>query len=233
MKHLPRLFLLPALLLFFNSSVLKADYSDDMKFLGYTDELRDWVSSTISKSNNFGKADTDSASSTNPAITPKGEDPNALLEQLSELGRTRNLNPEKPVNSEKVKSEVDGYWKNMAIKGPEEKAKLPDSIKTRLKESILAELAKVGYTVKQIDLVDVPPNLGVPQVRLILRAVRSLKTNNSYKEIQENLAEIKQICLKNGTVDGLTYLSELTTFVAENPRNNFYYEKTVLTAEKK
>jgi len=80
----------------------------------------------------------------------------------------------------------------------------------------------------QLSLVDLPEGSLKNTLRAIVRVTRPLKTRNSYKEIQSSLAEIKKLCMEAGTIDGVVYLSEMTTFVAENPRNNYYYEKTIL-----
>ncbi|MBI3039630.1 hypothetical protein HYY75_11410 [bacterium] len=61
-----------------------------------------------------------------------------------------------------------------------------------------------------------------------MRVVRPLTTANGYQEIQSSLSEIKTLCLGVSTIDGVRYLNELTTFIAENPRNKYFYEKTIL-----
>ena len=48
------------------------------------------------------------------------------------------------------------------------------------------------------------------------------------EEKQTALGEVKTKCIDATTIDGILYLSEMTTFLAENPRNNYFYEKTIL-----
>ncbi|MBF0409145.1 MAG: hypothetical protein HQM10_17485 [Candidatus Riflebacteria bacterium] len=227
------IFVLPAFLFLtlFSCPSAKADFSDEMKFLGFSSELRDYVSDQIKKTNNFdAKNESSDNSAFQKQLVSDGNESDALLEQLTELGKTRKLGVNSQIKSEKVKADLDGFWKSMSIRDQSNDVKLPDSIRENIKNSIQNKLSGLGYTIKQMDLIDVPPNLGIPQARLVLRVVRPLKSKNSYKEIQGNLAEVRGICLNEATIEGICYLSELTTFVAENPKNNYYYEKTVLTA---
>ena len=64
-------------------------------------------------------------------------------------------------------------------------------------------------------------------MRAVVRVVKPMK-RGSYSEVQTRLNDIKEICTKAATIDGHCMLSEMTTFVAENPKNNYYYEKTIL-----
>jgi len=195
--------------------------SEEMKYLGYSDVITEFS--------------TDSLNRCKDAVTPKTAEPapqptvmdeaNALTEQLNELGKPRSFRPEHPDRSVEAKNKLGQYWDEMKPVPTEVQSTLSPEFKNELKEKLAKELSQAGYDIKQLDLIDVPKT---NQVRAVIRVVKNLKTKNSYKEIQTNLAEVKALCLNAGTIDGVLYLSEMTTFVAEDPKNKFYYEKTVL-----
>lgn len=203
----------------------RAAVTDDLEYLGYSKELQDFALDKIQKTQ--AKPQSAAAFGMAPETGPIDE-ATAVQEQLTELGRTRSLTAQTTLSTDETKARLDDFWARMGRRGQKEMPYLSDEQKTMLKNRIRAELEGVGYTIKQIDLIDVPASLDVPQVRGVVRVVRPVTTKNPYREIQNNLAEIKELCLRAATIDGTRYLRELTTFIAENPQNNYYYEKTIL-----
>lgn len=189
----------------------------DLKYMGYSQEM---VSEVLSATG---------CEPAKPETAPAGEQDEAdsNLEQLTELGVTRSLTPTLEDRSGAIRDEVLTYWDKMS---PANSNVQPISPETRalLEANIRTALETAGYSIVQLSLVDLPEGSLKNTLRAIVRATRPLKTCNPYKEIQGNLAEIKKLCMDAATIDGVVYLSEMTTFVAENPRNNYYYEKTIL-----
>ncbi len=189
----------------------------DLKYMGYSQEM---VSEVLSATGcEPAKPET--------AADSEQDEADSNLEQLTELGVTRSLTPTLEDRSGAIRDEVLTYWDKMS---PAANNVQPISAETRamIETNIRTALENAGYSIVQLSLVDLPEGSLKNMLRAIVRATRPLKTRNSYKEIQGNLAEIKKLCMEAGTIDGIVYLSEMTTFVAENPRNNYYYEKTIL-----
>ncbi len=189
----------------------------DLKYMGYSQEM---VSEVLSATGcEPAKPET--------AADNEQDEADSNLEQLTELGVTRSLTPTLEDRSGAIRDEVLTYWDKMS---PAANNVQPISAETRamIETNIRTALESAGYSIVQLSLVDLPEGSLKNMLRAIVRATRPLKTRNSYKEIQGNLAEIKKLCMEAGTIDGIVYLSEMTTFVAENPRNNYYYEKTIL-----
>jgi len=189
----------------------------DLKYMGYSQEM---VSEVLSATGcEPAKPET--------AADSEQDEADSNLEQLTELGVTRSLTPTLENRSGAIRDEVLTYWDKMS---PAANNVQPISAETRamIETNIRTALESAGYSIVQLSLVDLPEGSLKNMLRAIVRATRPLKTRNSYKEIQGNLAEIKKLCMEAGTIDGIVYLSEMTTFVAENPRNNYYYEKTIL-----
>lgn len=189
----------------------------DLKHLGYSQELiQEVMTSTGCKSI---KSDADEATILDEA--------NSTQEQLTELGVTRSLTPNLEDNSGAIRDEVLSYWDKMTPQKPD-----LTPVSAELRATIEANLRKAledkDYSIVQLNLLDLPEGSLQNSLRAVIRVTKSIKSRDSYKEIQVNLAEIKKMCVEAATVDGISYLSELTTFVAENPRNNYYYEKTIL-----
>ncbi len=151
----------------------------------------------------------------------------AVKEQLHELGRTRSLSANLQDRSETIRDEVLSYWEHMSPNAGQPEP-LSEELKAALAANIRTALEASGYRITQLDLLDLPEGSLHNKLRVVVRVSKELRTRNSYQEIQGNLAEVKQICATAATIDGYNYLSELTTFVAENPKNNYYYEKTIL-----
>ncbi len=189
----------------------------DLKYMGYSQEM---VSEVLSATGcEPAKPET--------AADSEQDEADSNLEQLTELGVTRSLTPTLEDRSGAIRDEILTYWDKMS---PAANNVQPISAETRamIETNIRTALESAGYSIVQLSLVDLPEGSLKNMLRAIVRATRPLKTRNSYKEIQGNLAEIKKLCMEAGTIDGIVYLSEMTTFVAENPRNNYYYEKTIL-----
>jgi len=189
----------------------------DLKYMGYSQEM---VSEVLSATG-CEPAKPEAAAAT------EQDEADANLEQLNELGVTRSLTPTLEDRSGAIRDEVLTYWDKMS---PAANNVQPIGSETRtlIEANIRTALETAGYSIVQLSLVDLPEGSLKNMLRAIVRVTRPLKTRNSYKEIQGNLAEIKKLCMEAGTIDGVVYLSEMTTFVAENPRNNYYYEKTIL-----
>ena len=188
----------------------------DLKYMGYSQEM---VSEVLSA--------TGCEPAPEAATATEQDEADSNLEQLTELGVTRSLTPTLEDRSGAIRDEVLTYWDKMS---PAASNVQPISAETRalIEANIRTALETAGYSIVQLSLVDLPEGSLKNTLRAIVRVTRPLKTRNSYKEIQGNLAEIKKLCMEAGTIDGVVYLSEMTTFVAENPRNNYYYEKTIL-----
>lgn len=189
----------------------------DLKYMGYSQEM---VSEVLSATGcEPAKPETAAATEQNEA--------DANLEQLTELGVTRSLTPTLEDRSGAIRDEVLTYWDKMSPAASNVQP-ISSEIRALIEANVRTALETAGYSIVQLSLVDLPEGSLKNTLRAIVRATRPLKTRNSYKEIQGNLAEIKKLCMDAATIDGVVYLSEMTTFVAENPRNNYYYEKTIL-----
>ncbi|PKL49719.1 MAG: hypothetical protein CVV42_05120 [Candidatus Riflebacteria bacterium HGW-Riflebacteria-2] len=188
----------------------------DLKYLGFSQEVIDEAVS-ISGMTPVKQAQ--------PAAETDEE--TLVQEQLYELGRTRSLSASLQDRSEVIRDEVLSYWEQMSPDATQAEP-LSDELKASLTANIRAGLESNGYRISQLDLLDLPEGSLHNKLRVVVRVAKELRTRNSYQEIQGNLAEVRQICTAAATIDGYNYLSELTTFVAENPKNNYYYEKTIL-----
>ncbi len=200
-----------------SATCVLASPEGDLKYMGYSQEM---VSEVMSATGCEPVKDADNKADDR-------EEAEANLDQLTELGVTRSLTPTLEDRSGTIRDEVLTYWDRMA---PVAKNTQPISAETRamLETNIKAAIEGAGYSIVQFNLLDLPEGSLKNTLRAVVRVTRPMKTRDSYKEIQKNLAEIKQLCNEAATIDGVNYLSEMTTFVAENPRNNYYYEKTIL-----
>lgn len=199
------------------ASCVIASPEGDLKHLGYSQELIQEVMSATG-------CETSKSVTENEIVT---DEANSTQEQLTELGVTRSLTPDLDDRSGAIRDEVLNYWDKIT---PQDNKVTP--VTAELRATIEANLRKAleddGYRIVQMNLLDLPEGSLQNTLRAVIRVTRSMKTRDSYKEIQGNLAKIKKMCIEAATIDGVSYLSELTTFVAENPRNNYYYEKTIL-----
>jgi len=188
----------------------------DLKYLGFSQEVIDEAVAISGMT---------PVKQTPPASEP--DEATQVQEQLHELGRTRSLSANLQDRSENIRDEVLSYWEHMSPDASQAEP-LSDELKATLTANIRTALEGNGYRISQLDLLDLPEGSLHNKLRVVVRVSKELKTRNSYNEIQGNLAEVRQICTSAATIDGYNYLSELTTFVAENPKNNYYYEKTIL-----
>lgn len=190
----------------------------DLKFLGYSNELINEVAQatgiSLGERKKIDRRNLDEA--------------DAALEQLTELGRTRAISPSFEGRSEEIREEILSYWDRMSP-GSGQFLPLSDELKVQLTSSLRQALEQNHYQIIQLDLVDLPEGSKHDTLRAVVRVTRPVVSRNPYKEIQGYLADVKKICTEAATIDGICYLSEMTTFVAENPKNNYYYEKTILT----
>jgi len=201
-----------------------AAVEDELRYLGYSGEIASMANESYKRTHKEPTPAPEAAAA-NPTILDEAD---AVKEQLAELGRTRSLTPQTPVASDESKNKLDAFWKQMATPKAETAAPMSDELRARLRDALTQALTGAGYDIKQLDLIDTTPNMDNPQVRAVARVVKPVTSKDSYREIQNNLAQIKDMCLQAGTIDNVQYLSELTTFIAVNPRNKYYYEKTVL-----
>ncbi len=203
---------------------------DELKYLGYSDEIANFSEEQVRATHKGETEAPPTAAQPLPKVRSDRayEEATAVQEQLTELGKTRALTAETPDRSQEVKERIGTYWQGMTTDETAKAQVLSEEFKNELKRKLETALQEAGYAIRRLDLVDLPPNLGTPQVRAVIRVVRPLKTNNGYQEIQKNLGQVKDICNVVGSVNGINYLGELSTFVAENPRNQYYYEKTIL-----
>ncbi len=196
---------------------------DDLSYLGYSRELTDFAKKNLARPDNSPSPQPPQPDAYKE--TPVMKDADAVQEQLTELGYTRSLTPETPSNVEESKARLHQFWNSLNDTHAAKHEPLPAEFKEELKSHLTNSLTEAGFQVKQFDLIDVPNE---PKVRGVVRVTRPVKSKNPYKEIQQSLSQIKDICMEGSTLDGVTYLSELTSFVAENPQNKYYYEKAVL-----
>lgn len=206
------------------TGAVSASPRGDMEFLGYSEEMMNDTAKLIEDNNEIEKQD-----EALDALTPETkevDEATALQEQLVELANTRSIRADISDRSLEIKGKIGKYWEKM---NPTRNfTALSDELRGQILAGIREALSLSGYSVVQLELLDLPEGSVQDKFRAVVRATRPLKTRNSYKEIQQNLGEIKQICSQAATVEGVSYLSELTTFVAENPKNKYYYEKTIL-----
>ena len=196
----------------------------DLQYLGYSSEIRDFARDKLMTLKVPAQTAPRPPEKTHKELLL--EEANAVQEQLTELANSRSLTPSSPVRTEEAKEKLDLYWSTMKPQMPMAQDELDPVLRNEIRERIHSALQNAGYDVKQLELIELP---NAPQVRAIVRVVKPLKTRNTYKEIQQNLSEAKRVSMDAATLDGVPYLSELTTFVAENPKNRYYYEKTILT----
>lgn len=207
--------------------------SGDLEYLGYSknmiSEVEDLIpGATVKKAPKQRTQSTSTATSGyNPEDSWVMQESTSVQQQLTELGVTRAITSDMQNNAENIRSNLDSYWGKMLPRqyGPGVSDEIRDRIFTGIQES----LTMVGYEIINLELVDLPEGNDDNLLKAVLRVTRPLKTRNSYAEIQKNLAEITKLSKQAATINGHCYLSEMTTFVAENPRNNYYYEKTILT----
>lgn len=206
------------------ASGIYASPRGDMEFLGYSQELMDDALKATSEEDEIAKVD--ATLENMPDATEEIDEATALQQQLVELANTRSIRADMSDRTLDIKNQIDSYWNKMSPdRMPQD---LPEELRHQVTSAIQEALTVNGYSVIQLELLDLPDGSNKDRFRAVIRVTRPVQTKNPYQEIQKNLGEIKKICSEAATIDGVNYLSELTTFVAENPKNKYYYEKTIL-----
>ncbi len=207
------------------SALCNASPRGDMEFLGYSENFVKETENMI-KESDVDDLDDPTIETVSKSEEPAVDEASVLQEQLIELANTRSIRADMSDRSLEIKSRIGKYWDKMS---PDRNVQaISDELRSQILSGIREALSVKGYEIVQLELLDLPEGSNHDKLRAVARVTRGLKTRDSYKEIQKNLGEIRQICSQAATIDGQCYLSELTTFVAENPRNKYYYEKTIL-----
>ncbi len=198
-----------------------AEYPEaNLEYLGYSDELIDAVDEEIGLTF-FGNE-----------RQYEGEinDVDSTVEQLKELGVSRSITENMKDRAEEVREKNAEFWSMIAERNKEQQPKnvvVSDETKALIKQNIAKALTDNGYKIIQLEIIPLAEYSTKNAVRAVVRVTKPMKTG-SYNEVQARLSSIKDICLEAATIDGNCMLSEMTTFIAENPKNKYYYEKTIL-----
>ncbi|MGM0598319.1 MAG: hypothetical protein ACQETH_00760 [Candidatus Rifleibacteriota bacterium] len=195
----------------------------DLQFLGFSNEMIDEVNNVLDVENNEF-VQTPENDSQKPKETKTEAD--YLQEQLVELANSRAITAGRKDKSEQIRNKTMKFWSKMQPANQNSPA--TDELRSQVLAGLRESLTLAGYRIIQLDLLDLPPEMSENKFRAVVRVTKPLKSRNSYREIQNNLKQIKEVCSNAATIEGKNYLSELTTFVAENPENKYYYEKTIL-----
>ena len=198
-----------------------ADYPEaNLDYMGYGEEMIDLVDEEIglfSPEDDEGeeKAEISEVEST--------------VEQLKELGVSRSLSENMKDRSEMVREKNAEFWRRIGNREVEQPKNVVVSEETKalIKSNISKALTDNGYKIVQLEVLPVAEYSTKNAVRAVVRVTKPMKTG-SYKEVQSRLNSIKDICMNAATIDEHCMLSEMTTFIAENPKNKYYYEKTIL-----
>ncbi len=203
------------------SPVCFADYpEEDLIFLGYSDELIDAVDKEIGLTSFDDEEEDDDEDISESDST---------VEQLKELGVSRSLTENLKIRSKELRAKNSEFWNRVLAKQEEPVSGVIVSEETKalIKSNIEKALTDNGYKIVQLDIIPLAEYSTKNAVRAVIRVVKPMKTG-SYNEVHNRLNSIKDICTKAATIDGHCMLSEMTTFIAENPKNKYYYEKTIL-----
>ena len=153
----------------------------------------------------------------------------STVEQLKELGVSRSLSENMKDRSEIVREKNAEFWsriRNREVEQPKNVV-VSEETKALIKSNIAKALTDNGYKIVQLDILPVAEYSTKNAVRAVVRVTKPMKSG-SYNEVQGRLSSIKDICMNAATIDNHCMLSEMTTFIAENPKNKYYYEKTIL-----
>jgi hypothetical protein len=185
--------------------------------LGFSSEL-------VSELNNTNLELTDKVSPTTFQTKRDITEADAVQEQLTQLGNTRNLSSIQQLNAEEIRLRVSKYWSKNGIRAAEIKP-VKHELMQEVQSAIRTGLEAQGYGILKLVL---EPTSVENVMRGDIRVERRVVPGTAYRQIQGNLAEVKEICLESATIKGVCYLSEMTTFIVENPQNKYYYERTIL-----
>ncbi len=148
----------------------------------------------------------------------------SLQEQLTQLGYTRNITSIQALNAENIRKNINKYWSRQGLQAKEIQPVEPE-LMSRVAANIERALTSKNYKIIKLEL---KPTTVKNLMRGDIRVARKVKFGTAYKQIQNNLTEVKKTCLESATIEGICYLSEMTTFIVENPRDQHYYERTIL-----
>ena len=210
-----------ATLCIFISMASYAEYPEEnLSFLGYGDEMIDLVDEEIGLTDYDDDEDDEE---------DEFDEVDSTVEQLKELGVSRSINENFKIRSRELRKKNMEFWTKVSSRIDQEETGVVVSEETKatIKSNIEKALTDNGYKIVQLDIIPLSENSTKNAVRAVVRVVKPMKTG-SYNEVQSRLNSIKEMCTKAATIDGQCMLSEMTTFIAENPRNNYYYEKTIL-----
>ncbi len=198
-----------------------AEYPEtNLDYMGYGEEMIDLVDEEI------GLLSLDDDEEEEIAEISEVE---STVEQLKELGVSRSLSENMKDRSEMVREKNAEFWRRRGNREVEQPKNVVVSEETKalIKSNIAKALTDNGYKIVQLDVLPVAEYSTKNAVRAVVRVTKPMKTG-SYKEVQSRLNSIKDICMNAATIDEHCMLSEMTTFIAENPKNKYYYEKTIL-----
>ena len=203
------------------SGVCYADFpEEDLRILGYSDRVVEAIDQ------DFGLI----CNTEEPSVATDNEisEVDSTVEQLKELGVSRSITAANVDRSAEVKAKNEAFWNGINSKlKKSEGVVVSEEVKQYIKNSIAKVLVDNGYNIVQLDIIPLAEGSTKNAVRALVRVVKPMKSG-SYEEVQARLAHIKDLCLNAATINGNCMLSEMTTFIAENPKNNYYYEKTIL-----
>ena len=198
-----------------------ADYPEaNLDYMGYGEEMVDLVDEEIGL---FVPEDDEEEDNKNISEVE------STVEQLKELGVSRSLSENMKDRSEIVREKNAEFWsriRNREVEQPKNVV-VSEETKALIKSNIAKALTDNGYKIVQLDILPVAEYSTKNAVRAVVRVTKPMKSG-SYNEVQGRLSSIKDICMNVATIDNHCMLSEMTTFIAENPKNKYYYEKTIL-----
>ena len=222
----------------------------DLNYLGYSDEMTEFVDEELGLTSPDVEEEDDEEDddedicvyitddedeensnifSHRNQINRLKEEVDSTVEQLKELGVSRSLKSDMKDQSVKVRNKNSNFWNSIKEKGDFQANSSPVSEKTKnqIKNNISKALTDNGFKIVRLDIYSLPEYSTKNAVRAVIKRVKPMKSG-SYNEVQNMLNNIKEICLKAATINNHQMLSEMTTFIAENPKNKYYYEKTIL-----
>jgi hypothetical protein len=198
-----------------------ADYPEaNLDYMGYGEEMIDLVDEEIGLFSPEDDEEEEKAEISEVEST---------VEQLKELGVSRSLSENMKDRSEMVREKNAEFWRRIGNREVEQPKNVVVSEETKalIKSNIAKALTDNGYKIVQLDVLPVAEYSTKNAVRAVVRVTKPMKSG-SYNEVQSRLNSIKEICMNAATIDDHCMLSEMTTFIAENPKNKYYYEKTIL-----
>ncbi|MFZ5952329.1 MAG: hypothetical protein ACOYXC_16620, partial [Candidatus Rifleibacteriota bacterium] len=171
----------------FTSALCSASPRGDMEFLGYSENFVKETENMI-KDSDVDDHEDPTIETVSESEEPVADEASVLQEQLVELAKTRSIRADMSDRSLEIKSRIGQYWDKMS---PDRNVPIiGDELRGQILSGIREALSVNGYEIVQLELLDLPEGSNQDKLRAVVRATRSLKTRNSYKEIQKNLGEI-------------------------------------------